>query len=414
MRMRLLAFLLSVLMLLSLMPFSAAADGEDGAIIAPPFEIDAPSAILMEASTGTVLGEWNADAPLPPASVTKIMTLLLTMEALDSGKFKLSDAVSISEYAASMGGSQVFLKPGEVISVEEVIKSVVIASANDGAVALAELVSGDVDAFVAQMNQRAKELGMDHSHFENPTGLDDTTQNHVFSARDIAIASRELITAHPLILNYSSIWMDTIRDGAFGLTNTNRLIRFYRGATGLKTGSTAKAGFCMSATATRDGMTLIAVVMGAKTRDTRNEIAKKLLDYGFSHYELITAEGDTLDEIAVKGGEVERISASYGQMQFLLPKGAKTKLETVIDAPRTLTAPIEKGSVLGSVTYLLDGKTLGMAEITADDAVDRLGFWSILKRMLLAFCGCRPQGGGELSETDETDETEGNGIGETS
>ena len=231
---------------------------------APEFTsaLECQSAILMEASTGMVLYEKNADEALPPASVTKIMTLLLVMEAVDSGKIKLTDMVSVSENAASMGGSQVYLKVGEEMSVEEMIKCVVIASANDCAVALAEFLCGSEEAFVTQMNTRAKELGMENTNFENTNGLDDTVTNHKISARDIAIMSRELLS-HELILKYSSTWMDTIRDGTFGLTNTNRLVRFYSGANGLKTGSTSRAKFCISATAKRDGMQLIAVIMAA-------------------------------------------------------------------------------------------------------------------------------------------------------
>ena len=240
--------------------------------------LDCQSAVLMEASTGNVLFEMNADAALPPASVTKIMTLLLVMEAIDSGNMKLTDTLHASEYASSMGGSQVFIEPNEEMSVEDLLKSVVVASANDAAVVLAEGVAGSVDAFVDRMNKRAKELGMNNTNFENPTGLDDNTVNHVTSSMDIAIMSRELLK-HETILNYTNIWMDTIRNGEFGLTNTNRLIRFYKGANGLKTGSTSKAKFCISATAKRDGMQLIAVVMGSPTRDIRNECAKKMTKY---------------------------------------------------------------------------------------------------------------------------------------
>jgi len=248
-------------------------------------DYNARAYILMEASTGTVLLEENADEALPPASVTKIMTLLLVMEAIADGKLGWDDMVQTSEYAASMGGSQVFLEPGEEMSVTEMVKCVVVPSANDAAVALAERVAGSEEAFVRRMNERAAELGMKNTVFYNTNGLDDDVDGHVSSARDIAIMSRELITKHPKILEFSSIWMDSIRNGAFGLTNTNRLVRFYRGANGLKTGSTAKAKFCISATAERNGMQLIAVVMAAPSRDERNEIAKKLLDYGFAGWE---------------------------------------------------------------------------------------------------------------------------------
>ena len=245
------------------------------------FDVEAKSAVLMDFNTGTVLYEKNPDEPLPPASVTKIMTLLIIMEALDSGELSADEIVTVSEYAASMGGSQVFLEAGETMPINDFLKSIIIASANDCAVAMAEAVCGSEEVFVARMNQRAKELGMKNTHFENATGLDDDVSNHLTSARDIAIMSRELMK-HDKIFEYTTTWMDSIRNGAFGLTNTNRLIRFYKGATGLKTGSTGKAGFCISATAKRDGLHLIAVIMGSETRDIRNNAAKKLLDYGFS------------------------------------------------------------------------------------------------------------------------------------
>ncbi|MGM9609888.1 MAG: D-alanyl-D-alanine carboxypeptidase family protein [Eubacteriales bacterium] len=254
--------------------------GETDVDTVPDMGLTCGAAVLMEASSGTVLYRMNESDELPPASVTKIMTLLLVMEALEAGNLALTDTVTISGYAASMGGSQVFLEEGEQMSVEDLIKCTVIASANDAAVALAEQVMGSETAFVERMNQRAAELGLTGAHFENVTGLDDDTENHVMSAMDIAVISRELIR-HPLILEYSSVWMDTIRDGAFTLTNTNRLIRFYQGATGLKTGSTEKAKFCITATAERNGMTLIAVIMTAPSRDDRNSDAKKLFDWVF-------------------------------------------------------------------------------------------------------------------------------------
>ena len=254
-----------------------------------PFDVKADSALLMDQATGEVLYAKNAEQALPPASVTKIMTLLLFMEEVDKGNISLDDDIQVSEYAASMGGSQVFLEPEETMKAEEMLKCVIIASANDAAVALAEKVAGSEEAFVNRMNEKAAELGMNNTYFENVTGLDDDTTKHLTSAYDIALMSRELLK-HKTITKYSKIWMDTIRNGEFGLTNTNRLIRFYSGATGLKTGSTSKAGFCMSATAERDGLHLIAVIMGADTRDIRNESAKQLLDYGFAKYSLYEKE----------------------------------------------------------------------------------------------------------------------------
>lgn len=382
---RLIAGIAAILLLLPRPAFATKTETEAAS---QPFEIEAKSAILMEASSGRVLAEWNADDPLPPASVTKIMTLLLTMEALDAGKFALSDTVLVSQYAASMGGSQVFLKENEAITVEELLKSVVIASANDGAVALAELVCGDVESFVNRMNSRANELGMKNSHFENPTGLDDSVTNHVYSARDIAISSRELITKHPKILEYSSIWMDSIRDGAFGLTNTNRLIRFYRGANGLKTGSTAKARFCMSATALRDDMQLIAVVMGSETRDKRNETAKKLLDWGFANFETVKFAGEQVEGIPVRGGREDTVNASYAPISFVLEKGKASEIEIEKTIPSLMDAPIASGSEVGCVRYLQNGVELGRVPIIAAEDVERIGFGDIFMRMLRIFFLC--------------------------
>ena len=257
---------------------------EDGSLA-----LNCKSAVLMDATTGALLYTQNANEAMPPASVTKIMTLLLVMEAIDGGTLQLSDPISVSANAAGMGGSQVYLKEGESMSCEDLLKSVVISSANDAAVALAEHLCGSVEAFVKKMNEKAHTLGMTDTYFENVTGLDDTATQHLSSARDIAIMSRALI-AHPTILQYSSIWMDTIRNGTFGLTNTNRLIRFYRGATGLKTGSTDKAGFCVSVTAQRDGLSLICVIMGAENRDIRNEQATRLLDWGFANFTACTPD----------------------------------------------------------------------------------------------------------------------------
>ena len=264
------SFMMSLFILCVSFAFSVCAK-EATVVMSAPVP-DCKAAILMEASTGKILYEKNADEALPPASVTKIMTLLLVMEAIEAGQINYTDMVTASAHACSMGGSQIYLKEGERMSVEDLIKSVVISSANDAAVALAEFISGSEEAFVSQMNERAGQLGMKNTSFENTNGLDDTAISHLTSARDIAIMSRELIK-HKKITEYSSIWMDTIRDGSFGLTNTNRLIRFYRGATGLKTGSTSKAGFCISATAEREGMTLICIIMGASTRDERNSAA---------------------------------------------------------------------------------------------------------------------------------------------
>ncbi|MBE6709112.1 MAG: D-alanyl-D-alanine carboxypeptidase [Ruminococcaceae bacterium] len=350
----------------------------------PPFDVNAKSAVLMDAETGTILYNKNGDEALPPASVTKVMTLLLVMEAIDNGSFKLTDPVTVSDYAASMGGSQVFLEPGEEMCVEEMLKCVIIASANDAAVALAEKTAGSVDEFVRRMNERAAELGMKNTHFENPTGLDDNVTNHTISARDIAIMSRELIR-HETILKYSCIWMDTIRNGEFGLTNTNRLIRFYNGATGLKTGSTSKAGFCISATAKRDGMHLIAVIMGSPTRDERNSAAKSLLDYGFAKYCVYTADGGNAGKVKVIGGTKDAVQAKYEGLTKLLPAGKKDSVKIEIKLDDKISAPVKEGQRVGAVRYLLDGEVIGEIPATAAESVPRIGYFRLLYRMLCRF-----------------------------
>ncbi|MBQ2709891.1 MAG: D-alanyl-D-alanine carboxypeptidase [Clostridia bacterium] len=350
-------------------------------------DYNARAYILIEASTGTVLLEENADEALPPASVTKIMTLLLVMEAIADGKLGWDDMVQTSEYAASMGGSQVFLEPGEEMSVTEMVKCVVVSSANDAAVALAERVAGSEEAFVRRMNERAAELGMKNTVFYNTNGLDDDVDGHVSSARDIAIMSRELITKHPKILEFSSIWMDSIRNGAFGLTNTNRLVRFYRGANGLKTGSTAKAKFCISATAERGGMQLIAVVMAAPSRDERNEIAKKLLDYGFAGWETAVLTPELPACLPVTGGAEDAIVPEAEQITLLLAKGEAARITAAVTLPERIAAPVEAGEVLGQVDFMLDGKILSCVPITAQKSVKKLGaigiFSRLVRRMIL-------------------------------
>ena len=343
--------------------------------------LNCESAILMEASTGRILYEQNKNAPLPPASVTKIMTLLLVMEEIDSGNLKLTDTLQASEYAASMGGSQVFIEPGESMTVEELLKSVVIASANDAAVVLAENISGSVEAFVERMNSRAKELGMTDSNFENPTGLDDNVTNHVTSAYDIAIMSRELLR-HETILNYTNIWMDTIRNGEFGLTNTNRLIRFYQGANGLKTGSTSKAKFCISATAKRNGMQLIAVIMGSPTRDIRNEMAKKLLDYGFANYAVSEFEEGAAGDIKILGGTKDKTYTYHPQSTLLVGKGEDKNIEKKVMLPDSVNAPIKAGQKVGEIVYLLNGNEIGKCDITVGESIERMSYWQILENLI--------------------------------
>lgn len=342
------------------------------------------SAILMEATTGAVLYTQNAEEAMPPASVTKIMTLLLLMEAVDSGVIHLDDTVTVSANAASMGGSQVFLKEGEQMVLEDLLKSVVIASANDAAVALAEYLYGSVPAFVGKMNERARQLGMTATNFENVTGLDDTAEHHVTSARDIALMSQALI-AHPTVLSYSSIWMDTIRNGEFGLTNTNRLVRFYPGCTGLKTGSTARAGFCISVTAERNGLSLICVIMNAESRDIRNAAAVSLLDWGFANFGLYQAPGGDAERVLVKGG-VERVCPlQYAEFSVVLPKASIANVEQRVMIPEAVTAPVRAGDAIGSVGYYLDGTLIEQVPLNAAADVRRIGFFDVLGRMLATF-----------------------------
>ena len=374
-------FLLSILLMMNMFSCSFFAVH---AAPAYPTEPDALSCILMDADTGRVLYEKNADAALPPASVTKVMTMLLVFEALDSGTLKLTDMITASANAASMGGSQIYLKEGEQMSVEDLLKSLIVSSANDAAVALAEAIAGSEIAFVSRMNERAAELGMVNTHFENTNGLDDDTDTHLTSARDIAIMSREVLK-HELVFQYSTLWMDTIRGGEFGLTNTNRLVRFYQGATGLKTGSTSKAKFCISATAERNGLSLIAVVMGAPTRDARNALAASLLDFGFANYAHYEDAETALDAVRVQGGVKNTVGIVKEDFSATLEKGQNTRLEKRMDIPDVLTAPIAEGEKIGTVTYLLDGVEIGTSDVLATEAVAKIDFRTLFPRLFAWF-----------------------------
>lgn len=378
-------FLLILLPLLLVFGMSLTAFAEETDLTtsseAPGFTVNAKSAVLMEASTGRILFAQNETAAYSPASVTKIMTLLLVMEAVDCKKASLDDKISVSEYAASMGGSQVFLKEGEVMTLEELLKCTVIASANDAALALAEHICGSESAFVSRMNARAGELGMKSSHFENVTGLDDTTENHVTSALDIALMSRELLK-HETILKYSALWQDSIRDGAFVLTNTNRLVRYYEGCNGLKTGSTAKAGYCVSATAKRQNMQLIAVVMGAESRDTRNAVARSLLDYGFGNFALYENAEAELEKVPVYGGCTDFVIAMNRPFSAVIDKASAQNVELTYEIPEHLNAPVEKGSVIGKILYRIGEDTIGESEIYAAEGVEKITFGEILLRLL--------------------------------
>ena len=348
--------------------------------------VNAKSAVLMEANTGTLLYAKSANEPLAPASVTKIMTLLLVAEALESEKIKLDDTILISMSASSMGGSQIFLEEGESMSVEDLLKSTVIASANDAAVALAEHVAGSESAFVKLMNERAKELGLKSTNFENATGLDDTTTSHLTSAYDIAVMSRELMK-HDIILKYSGLWQDSVRNGEFTLTNTNRLVRYYKGCTGLKTGSTDKAGFCVRATAERDGMHLIAVVMGAETRDIRNEAAREMLDFGFANYTLYQDPAVALEDVPVYSGTKDFLTVYSSGFSILVSKDNNKKIEKRYEIPSYISAPVNSGDKIGEILYILDGKELGKADITVSEGAERITvialFFRILKNIVI-------------------------------
>ena len=382
------AIILLPLILISAVSFSALASDDVIAIAenSPKTDmaLECKSAILIEAGTGKVLYEQNADEALPPASVTKVMTLLLVMEAIEEGRIRLDETVRTSAHAASMGGSQIYLKEGEEMSVEDMVKSVVIASANDAACALAEHISGSEEEFVKKMNERAAELGMTNTSFENTNGLDDTAKNHLTSARDIAIMSRELIK-HEKILEYSSIWMDTVRNGMFGLTNTNRLVRFYRGCTGLKTGSTDKAGFCISATAERDGVSLICVIMGAESGDKRNAIASRLLDYGFANYGVYSYTPDSIDDLVVTGGVTDRVKVEAESFSAVLPKEKTTKVKYKIELPESVPAALKAGDKVGEIVFSCDGEEIGRAGIFVTEDVPRISFFELWCRILAKF-----------------------------
>lgn len=386
---RIISLLLAILILNSLLITSFAENKtkgeaeniESSKTIDFDLSYDVGGAYLCEASTGKVLYSENEFKSASPASVTKVMTLLLVCEALDEGKFKLNDTVRISAYAASMGGSQVFLEEGERISVEDLIKSTVIASGNDSSVALAELCAGSEAAFVRMMNARAAELGLKNTNFENTTGLDDTTVDHYSCAADIATMSRALIS-HPIILKYSSIWQDSIRDGEFVLTNTNRLVRYYDGCNGLKTGSTDKAGYCISVTARRENMQLVAVIMGAKSRDERNAAARELLDYGFANYSLFEAPEKYLEDCEVLKGRTDNIALYSTPFSTVIEKSRQGRIEAEYEIPHSLTAPIGSGDVVGRIVYRSDGEQIGVSQIFVKDCVEKIGFSDLFIKII--------------------------------
>lgn len=341
--------------------------------------LNAKSAILMEEATGNILYESNPDERLPIASVTKVMTMLLIMEAVDSGKISLDDMVTVSENAMSYGGSTMFLETGEQLTVNDMLKGIAVASANDGCVAMAEHLAGSESAFVDMMNEKAKKLGMENTHFMNTNGLDE--DDHYSSARDVAIMSRELMK-HETIFNYTSIWMDTLRGGKFQLANTNKLIRFYDGANGLKTGSTSKALCCLSAAAKRNDMQLIAVVLGAPTSAERFASAKSLLDYGFVNYAVNTqiTAGDEVQKIAVEKGVDKEVDVVAGDScSTLVKKGQEDNITKEIKIDETITAPIEAGQKIGTMTISRDGEVIADIDLNASSAVEKKGIGLIIK-----------------------------------
>ena len=354
-------------------------------------EVGGKSACLMEVTTGTVLYEKNSSEPLAPASVTKVMTMLLIMEAIDSGKISWDDMVTASENAAAKGGSQVYLKAGETMSVRDMLKSIAVSSANDCACAMAEHLAGSEEAFVEQMNKRAQELGMTGTHFVNCTGLDDAPEasEHRTSAGDIAIMSRELLSKHPDIKKFTTIWMDTIRGGAFGLSNTNKMVRFYSGATGLKTGFTSGAGYCLSASAQRDGMELVAVVMGAESSTVRFAACKQMLDYGFANYALYTPELSGEARVAVRLGREDAVNAVLrGDNAILVEKGARSGIQTEVSLEEQVSAPVSEGQRLGTMTLRSGDRVLAELPLVAERKVERVNwgdlFIRILKRVAMA------------------------------
>lgn len=346
------------------------------------FDVPCAAAILVDEDSGTVLYEKNADARRPIASITKVMTLLLTFEALETGKISLDDFVPVSEHAYHMGGSQIWLEPGEEMTLNDMLKAICISSANDAAVAVAEYIGGSEPAFAEMMNARAAELGMTNTHFVNACGLDEP--EHLSTARDVAAMSREMLLHHTEVRDYCSIWMDTLRGGATQLVNTNKLLKSYSGITGLKTGTTGKAGVCISASAERNGLRLIAVVLGAASGKERFQAASTLLDYGFSHFESAAAElpADAPLSLPVKRGTAESVALTYtAPERCLMPKGESSTLQVALDLPQKLAAPIRAGETVGTVKISNGSAELASYPVTAAQDVDALSFTYCLRRL---------------------------------
>ena len=381
---KLLCVAISIIFIWSMSVTGFAVDNDNNTVVG---NLTAKSAILMEVSTGTVLMEHNPDEKLSPASITKVMTILLTFEALDKGEITLEDKVTASRNASSKGGSQIWLKEGEVMTVHELLKATVIASANDACTALGEYIAGDESSFVSMMNERAKELGMDNTSFENCSGLDDTVTNHYSTARDVAIMSCELMK-HEKVTEYTTIWMDSLRNGDTQLVNTNKLIRYYDGATGLKTGTTSKAGYCVSATAKREGMELVAVVLGSDNSSERFEDAKKMLNWGFANYAIFQPEIDKtlITDVNVLYGEQEIIKpVTEKPKAILVEKNMKDKIEQRVDMCIDVEAPVEKNQTLGKVYFEIDGEKIGECAIINPERVERRNLWFIFAILWSSF-----------------------------
>lgn len=379
---KLISVLLCIFMVMTLPVVAFAEEGN-----AVTDSLTAKSAILMEISSGQVLLSKNPDEKLPPASITKIMTLLLVMEAIDNGKITLEDTVTASRNASSKGGSQIWLKEGEQMTVHELLKATAVASANDASTALGEYVAGDEASFVVMMNERAAQLGMTNTNFENCSGLDDTTENHYTTARDIAIMSCELMK-HEKIKEYTTIWMDSLRNGETELVNTNRLVRFYEGTTGLKTGTTSKAGYCISATAQRNGMELVAVVLGSDNSTDRFEDAKALLNWGFSNYEIYTPQVDLslITDVSVLYGEQSTISPVISKISpILIKKGTQSNISQRVDMCIDVEAPVEKGQTLGTVYFECEGETLATCPLISENGVERRSVFFVFSLMWSTF-----------------------------
>lgn len=359
------------------------AQGEAEAL---PITIKAKSAVLMDALSGKILMKFNENEKTFPASITKIMPLLLIVEAIDEGKIALSDVVTASAAAAAKGGSQIWLKEGERMTVDDLLKATAVYSANDACVALGEYLSGSEEAFVAALNERARELGMTNTRFDNCTGLDDSTSSHLTTALDVAVMSRELLK-HELITKYTTVWMDSLRDGKTEIVNTNKLVRFYEGTTGIKTGTTAKAGCCVSASALRDGVHLIAVIMGSENSKDRFESAKAALNWGFANFTTVrpVIDPESIPDVGIINGEVERIKPKIPEVSpTLVEKGKESEITQTIDLAIDAQAPVEEGQILGTVTFKLGDEILGEYKLTAPESVRPLTFTLVFKRILRA------------------------------